>query len=74
VIAFWLEILHGVHKGSNNKYSTAERLEAFGKPPQAIMGHLTEARKQVLESAGFRRIPMIARGISSRSLTDGRRG
>jgi hypothetical protein len=28
VIAFWLEILHGVHKGSNKKYSTAERLEA----------------------------------------------
>jgi hypothetical protein len=57
VIAFWLEILHGVHKGSNKKYSTAERLEAsdrimaygFGKPPQAIMGHFTEARKQVLE-------------------------
>jgi hypothetical protein len=53
VIAFWAEVLENEKK----KYSTAERLEAsdrlmaygFGKPPQAIEGHFTEARKQVLE-------------------------
>jgi hypothetical protein len=35
VIAFWLEILHAVHKGSKKKYSTAERLEA----PDRIMAY-----------------------------------
>jgi hypothetical protein len=53
VIAFWLEVL----ENENRKYSTAERLEAsdrlmaygFGKPPQAIEGHFTEAKKRILE-------------------------
>ncbi len=53
VIAFWSEVLENKKKN----YTIAERLEAsdrlmaygFGKPPQAIEGHFTEAKKQILE-------------------------